>query len=103
MVGIETPGTAVLKSPEDRGYRVKILRARQDEILHRLHVLTRSRDAGEVLFPESLPMEQSLVAELGQIQDRLHLIGSHGYDGCLECRPRNDKAFAPTERNDHGR
>jgi hypothetical protein len=66
---------------------MKALRQRMDDLLGRLHALTRRRDAGELTLQESLPIELSLVVELGQVQDRLRLMGGHTYDGCRECHP----------------
>lgn len=62
------------------------LRRRQDAILHRLHAITKSRDAGASL-QDTLGLELLLVMELGQIQDRLRKLGEHEYDGCALCRP----------------
>lgn len=74
---------------------VKSLRRRQDAILGRLHAITKSRDAGEATFQETLGIESLLVMELGQIQDRLSMLGEHAYDGCAECRPETGGRAAP--------
>lgn len=65
---------------------VRSLRERQDVVLGKLHAITRSRDHGSSL-QETLAAEQILVMELGQIQDRLRMLGEHPYDGCRSCRP----------------
>jgi hypothetical protein len=83
---------------------VKSLHSRVNEIMGRLHELTKRRDRREIGFQDSLPVQQSLVAELGQIQDRLRLLGSHAYGGCEACRPFAE-GTSPTskERTEHGR
>lgn len=73
---------------------VKSLRERQDVILGKLHAITKSRDAGKSL-PETVGVEQLLVMELGQIQDRLRMLGAHLYDGCKDCRPVSGVPQAP--------
>jgi len=67
--------------------REKLLRHRLDELLGCIHELTKRRDAGEITLQSSLPVELALVVELGQVQDRLRLMGCHAYDGCRDCRP----------------
>ena len=63
------------------------LRLRLDELLGQLHALTMRRQAHLDTLEGSMFQEQSLVSELGQIQDRLSLLGAHTYCGCEECRP----------------
>jgi hypothetical protein len=66
---------------------VETLRSRQDQLLGQISTLTRRRDAREVTLEETLGIEAVLVIELGQIQDRLRMLGEHSYDGCPTCRP----------------
>lgn len=73
---------------------VKSLRERQDVVLGQLHAITRSRDHGKS-FQETLGVQQLLVMELGQIQDRLRMLGEHLYDGCKVCRPVSSGKVAP--------
>jgi hypothetical protein len=73
---------------------VKLLRRRQDVVLGLLHAITRKRDSGSSL-ESTLGVEQLLVMELGQIQDRLSMMGEHRYDGCAECRPVSGGPGAP--------
>jgi len=103
MVSRVARATSRWPSPADPLERK--LRLRLDGVLGRLHGLTLRRDAGELTLQESLPLEMSLVTELGHIQDRLRIMGCHTYDGCAECRPSGaDKSAAPLdERNEHGR
>jgi hypothetical protein len=63
------------------------LHLRVDELMKKMHALTRRRDIEGTPLHETLPLELSLVMELGQLQDRLRLLGVHEYDGCVECRP----------------
>ena len=81
---------------------LKALHGRADSLMGRLHELTKRRDRRQIGFGESLVLEQALVAEIGQIQDRLRLLGCHPYDGCLECRPGGGgQAPSPIERKAH--
>ena len=75
---------------------VKSLRKRQDVVLGQLHAITRSRDTGLAGFLETLSAESLLVMELGQIQDRLRMLGEHLYDGCKVCRPVSGRPLSPT-------
>jgi hypothetical protein len=104
MVPLERPVTRDPSRDAESAEVVKSLHDRVDALMGRLHELTKRRDRREIGFQESLPVEQSLVAELGQIQDRLRTLGSHAYDCCKECRPLDVRsAPTPTERNDYGR
>ena len=75
---------------------VKVLRQRQDDLLRQLHALTKRRDAHLDTLEGTMVLEQSLVSELGQIQDRLSLLGMHTYCGCVECRPSGIAPADPT-------
>lgn len=66
---------------------IEAFRKRQDDIMGRIHSLTRGRDLGEVSLQDAAGVEIKLVIQLGQIQDRLRAIGEHSYDGCATCRP----------------
>jgi len=66
---------------------IENLRKRQDDLLGRIHSLTRQRDLGEVSPRESFEAEMCLVIQLGQVHDRLRALGEHSYDGCPSCRP----------------
>jgi hypothetical protein len=66
---------------------IENLRKRQDDLLGRIHSLTRRRDLGEGSPRQSFEAEMCLVIELGQVQDRLRTLGEHSYDGCPSCRP----------------
>lgn len=85
MVSAETPAARpdrlAVESLE------KSLRHRSDALLRRLHELTKRRDSGALSLESSMPLEMSLVTELGHLQERLRLLGCHAYDGCEECRP----------------
>jgi hypothetical protein len=81
----------------DEAKAVKLLRRRQDVVLGLLHAITRKRDLGSSL-ESTLGVEQLLVMELGQIQDRLRMLGEHQYDGCTECRPVSGGQGVPPVR-----
>ena len=89
MHGFEEPLTCFEPPAAATAALERDLHLRADELLGRLHALTRRRDTGEISLQESLPLELSLVVELGQVQDRLSLLGCHVYDGCVACRPRD--------------
>jgi hypothetical protein len=86
--------TGMTATPAD----IEVLRRRQDDLLGRIHSLTRGRDLGEVTLQDSMAVEGRLVAELGQIQDRLSALGEHLYDGCATCRPSDGAGVASTGR-----
>ena len=93
MNAFETPLEIRAAAPARSEVEQRELHLRADALLGKLHSLTRSRDAGAVTSRDSLPRELALVVELGQVQDRLRLLGGHDYGGCSACRPR------PTPRN----
>ena len=64
---------------------LEILRMRRNDLMGKIHQLTRRRDMGEITLDGSLEEEISLVIELGQVQDRLRALGEHSYDGCPNC------------------
>jgi hypothetical protein len=85
--GFEEPLTCVDKCDAPPTYLEHQLHLQADELMKKMHALTRRRDTeGTPLF-EMLPLELSLVMELGRIQDRLRLLGVHEYDGCVDCSP----------------
>lgn len=85
MIAIDPTASAV--QPSNSESPEKALRRRLDELLGSIHELTKRRDLGETTLQSSLPIELAMVVELGQVQDRLRLLGGHTYDGCRECRP----------------
>lgn len=101
MIVIDPTATAV--PPSYFESREKALRGRLDELLGCLHELTKRRDKGEITLQSSLPIELAFVVELGQVQDRLRLMGCHTYDGCQECRPFSSKQDLVQKENVHAR
>ena len=98
MIAHESPVKEVPTRGAGSAEVVKSLHGRVDVLMGRLHELTKRRDRREIGFQESLPIEQLLVTEVGQIQDRLRLMGSHDFGGCSECQPVR---AIPIERTPH--